>query len=224
MFVTGLLRSQKLLSTDLEELVKYNNCEIKAVHQAITFTKNIENPFKKLVEFLYNERLKVKDLNPSLAECYKLILNSLYGKQCQKPPKKIYKVFNNKFEQIVEQNKKLKLSVDFDRVINAFKCADQLVLCEENQIADKSNELFGVLILSYSKRLMNEFMEKTNCFKQNNLFCSDTDSMYVRKSDALALMNSNPTGKDVTRGIYGKMLGQIKNDYKNGGILFAEFI
>ena len=85
----------------------------------MSFRKNIKNPFKSMVEFLYNERLKVKETNTSLAECYKLILNSLYGKQCQKPAKKNYQVFNKNFE--LEKGKKNK-SVDFDKIINAFSC------------------------------------------------------------------------------------------------------
>jgi len=70
------------------------------------------------------------------------------------------------------------------------------------------------LILSYSKKIMNEFILKMNANKEKKLYYMDTDSMYIHYSDYKKYLSDVPDG-----------LCGAKNDYgENEGIIYARFI
>jgi hypothetical protein len=70
------------------------------------------------------------------------------------------------------------------------------------------------LILSYSKKIMNEFILKMGAHKERKIYYVDTDSMYIHYSDYKKYLSH------VKDGLTGG-----KNDYgENEGIVFARFI
>ena len=70
------------------------------------------------------------------------------------------------------------------------------------------------LILSYSKKIMNEFILKMNAHKEKKLYYMDTDSLYVHYSDYKKYLSDMEDG-----------LCSGKNDYsKNEAIIYARFI
>ena len=58
------------------------------------------------------------------------------------------------------------------------------------------------LILSYSKKIMNDFVLKMNAHRERKIYYMDTDSMYIHVNDWKRYLH------DVTDG-----LGGAKNDY-----------
>ena len=73
----------------------------------------------------------------------------------------------------------------------------------------------GSLILSHSKRLMNDVILALDGFKNNKIYYGDTDIVDIHNKDYEILK---------TEGLVGKDLYQSKNDYGTGGILFGLFL
>lgn len=70
------------------------------------------------------------------------------------------------------------------------------------------------LILSYSKKIMNDFILKMNAHKERKIYYMDTDSMYIHYSDYKKYLSN------VSDGLTGG-----KNDYgEDEAIVYARFI
>ena len=74
---------------------------------------------------------------------------------------------------------------------------------------------FGSCILSHSKRLMKDIIKQINGFYSNNIYYTDTDSLYIHKKYWSTL---------VEKGYVGKYLGLGENDYGDSGIFYAWFL
>ena len=74
--------------------------------------------------------------------------------------------------------------------------------------------VLGAFILANSRRLMNKFIREINGFYENNIYYTDTDSLYIEKYwDVLDKAN-----------LVGDRLCQSKNDYKTGGVFYGLFL
>ena len=73
----------------------------------------------------------------------------------------------------------------------------------------------GAFVLSNSKRIMNNFIHAINGFYTNDVFYTDTDSLYIENKHWDKLKNLQLVGKNLLQG---------KNDYGGGGILYALFL
>ena len=73
----------------------------------------------------------------------------------------------------------------------------------------------GAFVLSKSKRIMNTFIHAIDGFYTNDVYYTDTDSLYIENKH---------WDKLDTAGLVGKGLLQGKNDYKDGGILYGLFL
>ena len=75
---------------------------------------------------------------------------------------------------------------------------------------------FGSLILSHSKRLMNDVVLALDGFKKNKIYYGGTDSVYIHKKDYDILKN---------KGLVGKNLFQFTNDNGDGaGTVYGLFL
>ena len=72
----------------------------------------------------------------------------------------------------------------------------------------------GAFVLSNSKRNMNNFIHAINGSYTNDVFYTDTDSLYIK---------NKLWDKPHEAGLVGKGLLQGKNDYKDGGIFMDCF-
>ena len=80
---------------------------------------------------------------------------------------------------------------------------------------DIKNTLPAVLrafILANSRRIMNEFIRKINGFYSNNIYYTDTDSLYIGKKNWDVLDKADLVGEELCQG---------KNEYKTGGIFYG---
>ena len=73
----------------------------------------------------------------------------------------------------------------------------------------------GDFVLSNSKRIMKNFIHATNGFNTNDVYYTDTDSLYIE---------NNNWDKLDKAGLVGKNLLQGKNDYKDGGSFYGLFL
>ena len=73
----------------------------------------------------------------------------------------------------------------------------------------------GAFVLSNCKRIMNNFIHAINGFYTNDVYYTDTDSLYIQ--------NKHWEKLDKT-GLFGKGLLQGTNDYKDGGIVYGLFL
>ena len=73
----------------------------------------------------------------------------------------------------------------------------------------------GAFVLSNIKRIMNNFIHAIGGFYTNDVYYTDTDSLYIENKHWNKLDEA---------GLVGKNLLQGKNDYKDGGIFYGLFL
>ena len=71
---------------------------------------------------------------------------------------------------------------------------------------------FGSSVLSHSKRLMNDVINQIGGFYNNNIYYTDTDSLYIHEKYWSDLVDN---------GFFGKSLSLGKNNYGNSGTFYA---
>ena len=163
---------------------------------------------QKVIQKLFELRLKYKKEDNPLQQVIKLILNSVYGKTILKPIE--YKhvfVPNNDSERYWKRN--------FNEIVESFN-VNEGELTRFKVIKPINTHFnfapFGINILSMSKRIMNEVF----CLAEDmnlSVFYQDTDSghYYVDEIDKLATQYK----KIYNRDLIGKALGQFHSDFAN---------
>ena len=73
----------------------------------------------------------------------------------------------------------------------------------------------NVFVLSKSKRIIDDFIHTIDEFYTNDVYYTDTDSLYIENKHWDKLDKA---------GLVGKNLLQGKSDYKDGGILYGFFL
>ena len=146
--------------------------------------------FKEYAEYFYNERLKIKNTNKGLAEFYKLLLNSLYGKFGSR-------VFNetkliNSFDDIFKiSDGNLKMILNYNMLddnigIMEYKKAGQEIASIHNLIR------FSSYITALSRCNLSIVMRDIG---HNEIFYIDTDSIFSSKKPSLNFIDNNILGK-----------------------------
>ena len=74
---------------------------------------------------------------------------------------------------------------------------------------------FGSFVLSNSKRIMKNFVHSIGGFHTNDVYYTDTDSLYIENKHWHKLDKAGSVGKEILQG---------KNDYKGGGIFYGLFL
>jgi len=209
-----------LTSVDIQEIVR---CGGKILHitDGIIYEKNYQvSPFRNYIEKLFNLRKRYKTEGNTVGdELIKLLMNSLYGKTVQKDITTKYHLWNENtlrknFTQEVKDYEKL----NDEQYLAKVEMEDDEFL-KTNIVKDGKTSFMpshlGSFILSHSRRIMNNFILEINGFKEKYIHYTDTDSIYISNE----LFN-----KLDAAGYVGGELCQGKNDYGNGGIIFAMFI
>ena len=158
-----------------------------------------------MIQKLYNLRNEYKKTGNPTQEVIKLIMNSAYGKSIQKPIKSFlqfvkrdqYDFFvRDRYHQICE-------ITEIDEDTYLFELAKQKSL-------QFNNVVFGVTVLSMSKRIMNEVM----CLAEDegiNIYYQDTDSMHI-ESDKLQQL-ADAFERKYNRVLVGDDMGQFHDDF-----------
>ncbi|MCB1713155.1 MAG: hypothetical protein KDH96_11985, partial [Candidatus Riesia sp.] len=191
----------------LEDLINFQQVEFKIIcGEGFTQKRNLK--IQREIKYLFNKRLKYKKEKNPIQEVIKLLMNSVYGKTTLRPISKEKIIKNTKEDCIkyVSQNH------------NNIEYFEPLGFETEHYVVKRNNSIYShqnyahvaSLILSMSKRIMNEVM----CLAEDlgiEIFYQDTDSMHLFEKDIELL--STEFKKKYNRELIGTNLGQFHCDF-----------
>ena len=196
----------------LEDAIEFQKIEFEII-KGYYYDEGRNMKLKEIINFLFEERLRLKDKENPLQNIYKLIMNSSYGKTLLKP--------------IDEKVKYIKGTDNMmNYIINNYTFHKITTLMSEKDIQDKNkiyevktinpinnhfnNASCGVEVLAMSKRIMNEVMCLAEDLKLK-IYYQDTDSMHIRNID-IKKLNDNFKLK-YNKELIGKNMGQFHTDF-----------
>jgi len=205
-------------SITLEDYIEYHHITYEIV-DGLYWDEGGDGLMGDLMANLVDTRVKYKKSNPALANIIKLICNSAYGKTMLKTSKTQTLIkANSKWEKIKgewieKENTNMETFVynNFETITKCRKINDYSYEIEK-LTADKSYNMahIGCMILSMSKRIMNEVFEIANNLGIT-LYYSDTDSIHV-EIEYLEILKKAFADK-YGRPVEGKSLGQFHVDF-----------
>lgn len=188
-----------------EDAIAYHDIEYEIL-DGVYFNEGRNNKIKNVIKYLYDERRKKKQEKNPIQECYKLIMNSSYGKTIQKENDSKLQIINGKDKKINHIN------YHYNSIKQLTKIGKNKYLSElYNDLSDHFNYChIGSEILSMSKRIMNEVM----CLCEDNnikIYYQDTDSMHIEYDEVekLGILFKNYYKRD----LIGNYLGQFHIDF-----------
>ena len=204
-----------LTSVDIQEIVKIGGRVIK-IYDGVFYRENFKvSPFRKVIDILFKLRRKYKDYGNEVMELLvKLLMNSLYGEQIRKIIEEKFACKSEMWMQ-TEYDERVKDYWKISNINYIVKMIDDGGLEDEIKKINTMPLHLGAFVLSNSKRVMNNFIHAINGFYTNNVYYTDTDSLYIEKKHWDKLEKA---------GLVGKELLQGKNDYEDGGIFYGLFL
>ena len=205
---------QILTSVDIQEIVKIGGKIVK-IYEGVIYRENFKvNRFEKVINKWFELRQKYKDDNNHIMQILvKLVMNSLYGEFLRKDILESYQC-KSEIWMMAQYDKTL---LDYQKINHGsyiVKMKDDEGLEDEIKKANTLPLQLAVFILSNSKRIMNNFIHAFDGFYNNDVYYTDTDSLYFE---------SKRWEKLDKVGLVGKNLLQGNNDYKDGGIWYGLF-
>lgn len=192
----------------LEDWIEHHEIEFKLI-QGIYFTE-FNKKIGELITKLFNLRLKAKkNNNSSMSTILKLIMNAIYGKTLTKQTneRSVYmdckrlENYRNKYYNSIKS---------YEEIYSNGKYKQYEVKLNKIDFLYKNRCHIGGLILSMSKRIMNEVICLANDFSIP-IFYTDTDSMHLLENDIPKL--EKEFKKKYNKNIGGKNLGQFHIDF-----------
>lgn len=149
-----------------------SGCEVKISEIIMYEGKNI---FESFARYFYNERLKNKDSNPSLANFQKLIMNSLYGKFGQNIKESCVICRNIEEQNLIMCNPNIK--------IDNFEILGDNIMLKYHKIDDDNKNIgslvrFSSYISALSRTNLASMMRELG---YENIYYCDTDSIFTSK-------------------------------------------
>ena len=204
-----------LTSVDIQEIVEIGGKVIE-IYEGVIYRENFKvSPFRKVIDKLFALRQKYKDENNDVMQLLvKLLTNSLYGENIRKD---IEEKFACKSEawMMTEYDERVKDYWKISGINYIVKKIDDKGLEDEVKKLNTMPLHLGAFVLSNSKRIMNNFIHAINGFYKNDVYYTDTDSLYIENKHWDKLDKG---------GLVGKNLLQGKNDYKDEGIFYGLFL
>lgn len=191
----------------LEDLIEYHGIEYKVI-RGYYFNEGVNNRINEVINFMFNERLRLKKEKNNLQIVYKLLMNASYGKLIQKAI-----TSSKKFVRAEELRKYV---ARYHKFIKSYhKVNDELYVIKESKSSVDHFTACHIAsnILSMSKRLMNSVM----CLAEDNgikLYYQDTDSIHLHESSIPLL--SKLFKMKYNRELIGKNMGQFHTDFDVG--------
>ena len=144
----------------------------------------------------------------------KLLRNSLYGENIRKDIEEKFACKSEMWMQ-TEYDERVKDYWRISGINYIVKMIDDAGLEDEVKKLNTMPLHLGAFVLSNSKRIMNNFIHAINGFYTNNVYHTDTDSLYIENKHWHKLEKAELVGKNLLQG---------KNDYKDGGIFYGMFL
>lgn len=191
----------------LEDLIKYHKIDYEVI-DGIYWVGDKSTKLSEEIKKVYDLRNHYKRIKNAMQNIYKLIMNSSYGKTIQKPSLKeiLYKkeselqtYWVNNYFNIIKGEKVYESDV--------YRIEKRTTIDEEYVPI-----IIGVLILSMSKRIMNELFDCAEN-KKLKIFYQDTDSIHIKQKDLETLVSEFETKFE--RKLIGTEMGQFHTDFEN---------
>lgn len=163
---------------------------------------------REYIKKVFNKRKELKAQKNPTETCYKLLMNSAYGKTIQKPVFNIEKFFMSEEDMIRV------LRGRWRSFISATSIGDKTWIAKLRKnilMLEASNwnlAHVGSIVLAMSKRIMNEVFQ---CATDLHIFYQDTDSLHIAKNE-LHLLEERFRIK-YGRELCGTEMGQFHVDY-----------
>ena len=204
-----------LTSVDIQEIVKIGG-KVVEIYEGVIYKENFKvSPFRKVVDILFKLRQKYKDeRNEVMQLLVKLLMNALYGEQIRKDIEEKF-VCKSELWMMSEYDERVKDYWKISNINYIVKMFDDPGLEDEIKKINTMPLHLGAFVLSNSKRNMNNFIHAIDGFYTNDVYYTDTDSLYIENKHWDKLEKA---------GLVGKNLLQGKNDNKDGGIFYGLFL
>ena len=198
----------------LEDYIKYYNIKFNII-QGIYWNEGFNNKVNECMKYLFDQRLKYKNENNPIQNCYKLLMNSAYGKTILKESteKIVYKYNTNKNPNEIDDYYCKNYNLIKGGVcINNDNLECKKFYVYQNPFFHENYSHCGSIILSMSKIIMNEV---NHISYENNIpiFYTDTDSYHLLEEDVNKL--SDKFKEKYSRELIGKNLGQFHCDFSS---------
>ena len=204
-----------LTSVDIQQIVKIGGKVIQ-IYEGVIYQENFKvSPFGKVIDILFKLRQKYKDEGKEVMELLvKLLMNSLYGEQIRKDIEEKFACKSEMWMQ-TEYDERVKDYWKISSINYIVKMIDDAGLEDEIKKINTMPLHSGAFVLSNSKRNMNNFIHAIDGFYSNDVYYTDTDSLYIENIHWNKLEKAGLVGKDLLQG---------KNEYKDGGIFYGLFL
>ena len=191
----------------LEDLLTYQKIKFKII-KGYYYNEGRNYTCKEVIKMLYDTRKKYKKVGNPIQVCYKLLMNSIYGKTIQKPIEKDACIKRDWAET------KNYIFFNYNSVVDFYKLGES----KKWKISTLKpiNEHFtfnsvGIEILSMSKRIMNEVFD----IAQNNklkIYIQDTDSLHIDLKNVPVL--EKLFKQKYNRNLIGSDMGEFHSDFE----------
>ncbi|CAL6077455.1 DNA_polymerase [Hexamita inflata] len=188
----------------LQDLITFQHIEYEIISGVRFVGRNYT--IEDVILDMFTKRQQFKKQGNPVQIIYKLMLNSSYGKTIE--------AVHNTEDVILTQ----KEYVDYiyknkDFIKDITQIGDKYIVNVRSEVVDQTAYTYiGVLILSVSKRIMNEVM----CTAEDTgikIYYQDTDSIQISKADVPIL--NDAFFKKYSRERQGKGMGQFHEDYES---------
>ena len=190
----------------LEDAIEFQQIEYEFI-RGYYFNDGFNSKIKTTIRYLFNMRLQKKKEKNKCEMVYKLIMNSGYGRMIMKAVETETRIFDNQHD----------FQVYLSRNYNWVKCFTLIEGGEKIKVESMKSIIehfntpqLGVMVLSWSKRIMNEVMTLADSNKIN-IYYQDTDSMHIDE-DQIELL-SDLFKEKYGRELIGTDMGQFHSDF-----------
>ena len=207
----------------LQDYIEFHEIEYDFI-DGVYWDNGFNKKMGELINEFFNARLKYKKLKKeakteqesngydALQNVVKLMMNSSYGKTIIKTSnKKISYVNKNRIGEKTGDFGKNYVYSNFNTITKYREINENQLEIEQYNVDTSYNRChIGCLILSYSKRIMNEVMNTANDNKLD-IYYQDTDSLHIKQKDVPVLQEKYNI--KYNRELVGKDLGQFHGDF-----------
>ena len=168
-----------LTSVDIQEIVTVGG-KVVEIYEVVFYRENFKvSPFRKVIDKLFAFRQKYKDEgNEVMQLLVKLLMNSLYGENIRKDIEEKF-AFKSEYWMQTEYDERVKDYWKIGGNNYIVKMIDDPGLEDEVKKLNTMPLHLGAFVLSNSKRIMNNFIHAIDGFYANDVYYTDTDSLYI---------------------------------------------
>jgi len=195
----------------LEDLIEFQGITFDII-RGYSFNEGRNYKLREVINYIFEERKRLKEEENPLQEVYKLIMNGAYGKTLQGAyDEQVNFIYgDDKLEKYVSKNYN---TIDYYTAFGSDEKYPKYRLKIIKPIKEVYNYAHcGVEILAISKRIMSEVM----CLAEDNsmnIYYTDTDSIHIPDKDIEPL--AELFEEKYFRPLIGKNMGQFHTDFKS---------